>query len=75
VRLKTDLACRCLAISKLTGDAAAEYAQFHLEKKAEDVSACTIEFRCPITNLFWAMEFPSTRVPCGGIPILSKAAE
>jgi len=31
IRHQIDLACRCLAISQLNGDAAAEYAQFHLK--------------------------------------------
>jgi hypothetical protein len=75
IRRKVDLACRCLAISKLVGDEAAEYAQFHLEKKAEDADICKIDFRCPITNLYWIMDFSLSRVPCGGAPILTKVAD
>ena len=72
LRHKLDLACRCLAISKLSGAAAAEYAQFHLLKKPENKNECKIEFHCPVTSLSWVMHFPSTRIPCGGIPVLAK---
>ncbi len=75
VRGQVELACRCLAISGLSGNAAAEYAQFHLEKTIKDVNGCKIEFRCPVTNLHWIMEFSSSRIPCGGIPVLSKVAQ
>lgn len=69
---KFDLACRCLAISELSGAAAAEYAQFHLLKTAENINECKIEFHCPVTSQPWVMHFPSTRVRCGGIPVLIK---
>jgi hypothetical protein len=72
LRSKVDLACRCLAITQLAGDAAAEYAQYHLEKQAQDLEACALQLWCPVTKLDWIMEFSYSRVPCGGMPILTK---
>jgi hypothetical protein len=72
INAEKDLACRCLAVSQLAGDQAAEYAQFHLDQRAEDLDACKLEFLCPVTNLDWIMDFSSSRVRCGGVPILTK---
>jgi hypothetical protein len=72
IRRQIDLACRCLAISQLKGDAAAEYAQFHLEEKSNSLENCQIQFQCPITELCWTMDFSFSRVPCGGMPVLTK---
>jgi len=72
IRIQIDLACRCLAISQLNGDAAAEYAQFHLKKQANGEDASKLNFSCPVTKLTWIMDFARSRVPCGGMPILTK---
>lgn len=72
IKGQKDLACRCLAIKELSGDQAAEYAQFHLEEKSRNLKNCQIQFQCLITGFDWIMDFSFSRVPCGGMPVLTK---
>lgn len=57
------MTCRCALLNQLSGDAARDYANGHLDVVRRDGVGRTI-YRCPETGITWAEEF--THMPYGG---------
>lgn len=58
--------CRCGEAQELTGDAAREYADRHLEFVKVQADGWEVLYRCPATGRRWLKDYPRSAEQGGG---------
>lgn len=62
--------CACIALYRLDGNEAKQYAAGHLRKVAVDYETWAVTYECVSTGRAWVLDYPQSEYHGGGPPRL-----